>query len=112
MRAPRDGIGVLGDGINDGIQDGIDDAVRQRLGLVFAVEKRTVCLRSRYRGRVAHVMLERIVDIELDIVHDCDRGGRGPLLQDAREIRRLEHGRWGLDKEVGRDCLLQYQIEI
>ena len=75
MRAPRDGIGILCDGVHDGVENGVDDAVCQGLWLVLAVEQGAVCFGSRDGGRIAHVMLERIVDIELDVVHgggDCE----------------------------------------
>ena len=79
MRAPGDGIGILCNRIHDGVQHGVDNAVGESLWVVLAVEERAICFRSRNSSWIAHIMLERIVDVEVDIVHRGDgslEGGR------------------------------------
>ena len=75
MRAPCDSIGVLCNSIHDRVQHGVDDAVGERFWIILAVEERAVGLGSRNARRVAHVVLERIVDVEVDVVHRGDGDG-------------------------------------
>ena len=70
MSAACDCIRVFGDGINDGIENTVDEAVVcQGLGIRLAVHKRAIRLGGRNAGRIAHVIFERIVDIEVDGIH-------------------------------------------
>ncbi len=67
MGAARDRIWVLGDGVDDGVEHSVNGAiVDQRLRVVLAVHQDAVCFWRVYSGGVAHVMLERIVDVEVD----------------------------------------------
>ena len=76
--ALRDGVRILGDCIDNGVEHGEDRAVREGFGVVFAVDKPAVCFGRRDTGGIAHVMLKRIVDVEVDVVHGGRRGvGRG-----------------------------------
>lgn len=64
----RNRLGVLCDGLNDGVEDAVDQAiVAEGLRVVLAVEQRSVGLGGGDAGGIAHVMLERIVDIEVGI---------------------------------------------
>ena len=66
----RDGVWVLCDSVDNGVEDAVDEAVvAEGFGLVVAVDKSAVSFWCRNAGRVVHVMLERIVDVELYRVH-------------------------------------------
>lgn len=69
MRATCYGIWIFRDGIDNRVEDWVDDAVGQSLRVVLAVEEAAICLRSGNGGRVAHVKLEGLIDVEVDVVH-------------------------------------------
>jgi len=69
MRRPGNGFGVGGYRIDNFIQHRVDETVCERFGVIFAVEKAIVYFGRRYAEGIAHVMLERIVDIKVDAVH-------------------------------------------
>lgn len=70
------------DSIDNRVQHGVDDRICERFGVIFAVKKGAVGLWRGYCCGIGHVMLERIVDIEVDCCHDGlivsprRRGGR------------------------------------
>lgn len=69
MRAACYGIWVPGDGVDNRVEDWVYDAVGEGFWVVLAVEEAAICLCGRDRGRIAHVELQGLVDVEVDVVH-------------------------------------------
>lgn len=88
MRAARDGIWTLCDGVDDGIEDWIYDAVGQGLGFVLAVEERRVCLYCWYDRWVAHVDLEGLIDVEVDVFTHLGQTSGGVADRRSRKQRK------------------------
>ena len=83
---PCDRIRAFRDGINDRIQNTIDDAIiSQGFRVIFGIQQYSICLGGWNARRVAHIMLERIVDVEADVVH---RGQRRKGYRAADRERR------------------------
>jgi hypothetical protein len=73
VRAARNGIRVFGDGVDYGVEHSVNGPnVAQSLRVVLAVYQNAVCFWSLDSGRIAHVMLERIVNVEVDRAHGRD----------------------------------------
>lgn len=81
MGRSQDRIWIMCDRVDDRIQHRVDDRICERARFIFAIEQRAVSLWGRYCGWIRHVMLERIVDIEIECRHDRQScrlgGGRG-----------------------------------
>lgn len=90
MGTARYGIWILGDGVDDGVEDRIYDAVGQGFRVVLAVEEAAVCLCGWYCGRVAHVELEGLIDVEVDVVHVCRGEAEGYRRRQQRKQQEKE----------------------
>lgn len=99
------GVWVLGDDVDNGVQDAVDEAVvAEGFGLVLAVDKSAVSFWCWDAGGIVHVMLERIVDVEVYRVHDgglvawsAGVSNRGERYRGKRDDKRLEAKRQQLE---------------